>query len=184
MAHRTTLTVLLVVALVGCSSGPPPEPEQEPPRQPEPVQQTQPEPPPEPPKEEPASQEFEVTQEVYDRTFDQVNETIFELNTTIQRKDYETWLSYLTDNYIKNTSRAEYLERWKEDPLLQQKNLTLRCLEDFFKFVVVPIRSHVRLDDIEFVDQSHVYAYTVYKGEKYLLYSLVKTDEGWKVDFY
>jgi hypothetical protein len=178
--------VLLVVALVGCASGPPPEPEQEP--QPEPVQQTPPEPAPEPapdpPKEEPAPEEFEVTQEVYDRTFDQVNETISELNTTIQRKDYETWLSYLTDNYIENTSRPEYLERWKEDPFLQKKNVTLRDLQDFFNYLVVPTRSNVRLDEIEFVDQSHVYAYTVYKGEKYLLYSLVRTDEGWKVDFY
>ena len=38
--------------------------------------------------------------------------------------------------------------------------------------------------EIEFLDDNSVYAYIIHKGEKYLLYYLVKMEEEWKIGFY
>ncbi len=189
--------VASVLALGGCASAPPPEqavPQQAPPgAAAEPAQATpappapQPAPPAPPipaPEAQPPRPEYAVSKEVYNRTFDEIRAVITELNTHIARGEYEGWLEHLTDNYVRETSRQEYLDKWKEDPELKQRGIVLRSLHDFFEYRVVPTRSRAQLDEIQFVDDSHVYAYTVLRGEKYLLYYLVKTDKGWKVDFY
>jgi len=134
----------------------------------------------EPPAEEPPAeelQEFVVTEELYNQTFDDIEAVIAELNALIQAKDYDLWLTQLTDTYIEETSKSAYLSKWIKEP-------DQRDLKTYFLEVVVSTRSKVKLDEIEFIDDSSVCAYTVYKGEKYLLYYLVKTEDGWKVDFY
>jgi hypothetical protein len=46
----------------------------------------------------------------------------------------------------------------------------------------VPSRANDRVDDIEFISQKRVKAYTVsQKGERLRLYDLEKTNEGWKI---
>jgi hypothetical protein len=138
------------------------------------------------PEEKPEDQpaKFEVSEEVYKQTFDDIKSIIEKLNRIIHNREYKNWLNYLTDNYVKQTSRPEYLRRWQKDPRLQQKNIVLRTLKDYFDYVVVPTRSEAKLDEIEFRDDTHVYAYTVFQAKKYLLYNLVKTEKGWKIDFY
>ncbi len=181
--------VAYVLAAGGCVTAPGPVeapapavtvPAPTPPPEPPPP----PQPPAPPPAADPPKQEFSVTAEVYNRTFDQIREVIDELNGHIARAEYEGWLEHLTENYVRETSRQEYLDKWKDDPELKGRGIVLRTLKDFFVYRVVPTRSKAKLDEIQFLDDEHVYAFTVLRGEKYLLYSLVKTDKGWKVDFY
>jgi hypothetical protein len=199
------VAVLLVCALslCGCASPPPPQPVPQqpavqPPSQPTPpvepatqpaqqqatqpqvVEQPKPAPPPPPNKAQP----YAVTKEVYNRTFDEIRTVIDELNTHIAKREYDRWLEHLTPEYVHQTSRPEYLDKWKEDAELKRRGIVLKTLRDFFDYRVVPTRSNVKLDEIQFLDDTHVYAFTVLKGEKYLLYYLVRTDKGWKVDFY
>ena len=122
-------------------------------------------------------EEFIVTEELYNKTFDDIEAIINELNEVIQNKEYEKWLKYLTEEYIEETSKSEYLGKWFKDP-------DRRTLKYFFTEVVVPTRSKVKLDEIEFLDDNSVYAYIIHKGEKYLLYYLVKMEEEWKIGFY
>ncbi len=122
-------------------------------------------------------EEFIVTEELYNKTFDDIEAIINELNEVIQNKEYEKWLKYLTEEYIKKTSKSEYLGKWFKDP-------DKRTLKKFFTEVVVPTRSKVKLDEIEFLDDNSVYAYIIHKEEKYLLYYLVKIEEEWKIGFY
>jgi hypothetical protein len=186
--------VVFVLLVGGCWSTP--APVEEPaasdgpaaaPPPPEPLVPQEPPPPPptEPGPPEPAPKpEFSVTTEVYNRTFDEIRAVIDELNRHIAGGEYEGWLEHLTQNYVRETSRPEFLDKWRDDPELKQRGIVLRTLKDFFVYRVVPTRTTAKLDEIEFVDDEHVYAFTVLRGEKYLLYSLVKTAEGWKVDFY
>ncbi len=178
--------VACVLALGGCASAP--APEQTVPQQAPPTVVVEPAPaapaPAAPPAPQPPNPDYAVSKEVYNRTFDEIRAVITELNTHIARGEYDGWLEHLTDNYVHETSKQEYLDKWKEDPELKQRGIVLRSLHDFFAYRVVPTRSRAELDEIQFVDDSHVYAYTVLRGEKYLLYYLVKTDKGWKVDFY
>jgi membrane-associated HD superfamily phosphohydrolase len=191
--------VVSFVFLVSCSCTTAPETEAEatvPPSQKaetpkvEPQTETEEKPKPEEPaeqgKEESKSEpaKFEVSEELYKQTFDDIKSIIEELNRIIRSREYKTWLTYLTEEYVENTSRPEYLRRWQKDPRLIEKNIVLRTLKDYFDYVVVPTRSQAKLDEIEFRDDTHVYAYTVFEGKTYLLYYLVKTEEGWKIDFY
>jgi hypothetical protein len=158
----------------------PTQPVQQQATQPQPVEQPKPAPPPAPNMAQP----YAVTKEVYTRTFDEIRTVIDELNTHIAKREYDRWLEHLTPEYVNQTSRPEYLDKWKEDAELKRRGIVLKTLRDFFDYRVVPTRSNVKLDEIQFLDDTHVYAFTVLKGEKYLLYYLVKTDKGWKVDFY
>jgi membrane-associated HD superfamily phosphohydrolase len=126
---------------------------------------------------ETAEEEFIVTEELYNKTFDDIEAIINELNEVIQKKEYEKWLKYLTEEYIEKTSKSEYLSKWFKDP-------DRRTLKKFFTEVVVPTRSRVKMDEIEFLDDNSVYAYIIHKEEKYLLYYLVKIEEEWKIGFY
>ena len=160
-----------------------PEAEQKPEEKPE---ETKPEEIAEKPEEKPVEEppKFEVSEEVYKQTFGDIKSVIEELNRIIQNREYKNWLTYLTENYVKNTSRPEYLRRWQRDPRLKEKNIVLRTLKDYFDYVVVPTRSEAKLDEIEFLDDTRVYAYTVFESKKYLLYNLLRTEKGWKIDFY
>ena len=186
---------ILIAFFISCTSAPPPA--QEPPEKknvpeevkapeqkqaPPPIKSSETE---KPEEKTPKSQEeFKVTEELYKRTFEDINDVIEKLNTIIKNNEYDTWLTYLTDSYITETCKPDYLVKWQRDPRLIEKNITLRTLKDYFIYVVVPTRSQAKLDKIEFLDDTRVYAYTVFKGEQYLLYNLVKGDEGWKIDFY
>ncbi len=173
-----------LLALGGCVSTPPAPPVQPPAPVAQPAPQPGPEPAPTPAPEPPKKQEFTVSAEVYNRTFDEIRGVITELNTRIAKREYAGWLEHLTESYVRETSKQEYLDKWKEDPELKRRGIVLKTLRDFFDYRVVPTRSNVKLDEIQFVDDKHVYAFTVLRGEKYLLYYLVKTENGWKVDFY
>jgi hypothetical protein len=182
---------LCIFLVGGCVSAPPPpaQPVAAPPVvQPAPPQPPQPQPPVQPPvpqpQPEPPKQEYKVTTEVYNRTFDEIRAVITELNMHIAKREYSAWLEQLTQTYVTETSKQEYLDKWKDDPELKRRGIVLKTLRDFFDYRVVPTRSNVKLDEIQFSDDRHVYAFTVLRGEKYLLYYLVKTANGWKVDFY
>ena len=71
-----------------------------------------------------------------------------------------------------------------KDSRLQEQNIVLHSLRDYFDNVVVPRRFHAKLNDIEFLDDSRIYAYTIIRGEKYLLYYLINSADGWKIGFY
>ena len=186
----TSILILFFFLLYSCSSTSPPETE---------VEQAESKPQPsEAPagtaqmetqtatEEKPESEQkkFEVSKELYKQTFDDIESVIRELNRIIRNREYKNWLTYLTEAYVKKSSRPEYLIRWQKDPRLQEKKIVLRTLKDYFDYVVVPTRSEAKLDEIEFCDDTHVYAYTVFQSKKYLLYNLVKSEQGWKIDFY
>ena len=127
---------------------------------------------------------FEVSEEMYQETFQNIEVIIEELNQIIKNKDFDAWQTYLTEEYIEQTSKSEYLARWLKDSRLQKENIVLRSIQDYFDYVVVPRRFAAKLHEIEFLDDARVYAYTLIRGEKYLLYYLVKTQDGWKIGFY
>ena len=86
---------------------------------------------PEAPAEAPAAPEesFVVTEEVYNKTFDEVEEFIRNLNEIIRERDYQTWLTYLSDEYIRRTSDPGYLSEQSEKPLLKKKLNQQRLLK-------------------------------------------------------
>jgi hypothetical protein len=145
----------------------------------------QPEPEPEPAVEEPVEEEpeedFVVTEEIYKQTFEEIEAFIKRLNTIIRGKDFETWRTYLRDEYSGLYSNREYLREQSNKPLLKKHNIVLNSLEDYFLYVVVPSRSQAKLDEIEFLDSDHIKAISIIRETKGLLYLLVREEEDWKI---
>ena len=158
------------IILCSCMSFKPPAKE-EPPEQPvEVLEEAQPE-----------AEEFVVTEEVYSKTFDEIEVFIRNLNKIIRNEDYDTWLSYLSEDYIERTGDPEYLKQQSEQPLLKKSNVHLSSLRDYFTYVVVPSRTQAQLDEIEFIDESQVRAFAMIRNTKALLYFLVRENGDWKI---
>ena len=126
-------------------------------------------------------QVFEVSEEVYSRTFDEIRDFIDNLNQIIRERDFQTWLGFLSEDYIRTTSDPLFLREQSEKPLLKQNNVELTGLEDYFIHVVVPSRSQAQLDEIEFLDEDHVKAISIVRGTRVVLYLLVREQGSWKI---
>jgi hypothetical protein len=126
-------------------------------------------------------EEFVVSEEVYTKTFDEIEEFIRNLNKIIRNEDYDTWMTYLSDEYIARTSDPAYLKQQSQQPMLKKSSISLNSIRDYFVHVVVPSRIQAQLDEIEFIDENEVKAYAMIKNTKALLYLLVREDDMWKI---
>jgi hypothetical protein len=123
-----------------------------------------------------------VTEEVKTTTFVDVRSLIDSLNQIIRQKDYDAWLSHLTDAYVKYYSDPAILSRYSEYPVIKRKGVKLQTLQDYFIYVVYPSRQNDKVDDIEFVGANLVKAITINsKGDRNILYMLEKHGDAWKI---
>jgi len=133
------------------------------------------------PVEQPRGQEFVASQDLYRRTFAEVQVVIAALTRIIADGDYDQWVTYLTADYVSTTSSPGFLADASNSGVLKKSGIVLRSLRDYFNNVVV--RSHLQatLDDITFVDATHVKAITRIQDSPVILYYLVREDGRWKV---
>ena len=123
-----------------------------------------------------------ITVEVFNSTKTEVQQLIEKLNQIIRSRDYEGWVSFLSKEYREKLSAEEYLQTISASPVLVKQRISLKSLEDYFTHVVVPSRANDRVDDIEFIGQNKVKAFTLSaKGVRLRLYELEKNGEGWKI---
>ncbi len=165
-----------LIALSGCTSAPEPEPV--------PVEEPAPEPEPMPEEPQPVEEEeeFVVTQEIYEQTFVDVEALIEELNAIIQSEDFSAWREYLTDEYVAYYSDPAVLKGISDE--LKKKyryELRLRTLQDYFLYIVVGSRQEADLEEIEFIDENHLLAYSIVNETPAILYYLANEDGDWKI---
>jgi hypothetical protein len=137
-----------------------------------------------------------VSHEMYETTKVDIQALVGELNRIIRSRNFNAWLEYLADSYREEISSPAFLEEKTEelyrrdqivasnmgrDPRAVQKRILLTP-RDYFDNVVVPSRSNDRVDDITFVDDTNVKAYTIdSRGNRLILYDLVIIDQKWKI---
>ncbi|MDR2942594.1 MAG: hypothetical protein LBV17_08395 [Treponema sp.] len=129
---------------------------------------------------------FKVTKEQYDSTKEDVQHFIEKLNQTIRKKDYKAWKAALSTEYFNKISSPENLQQVSELPAMKTRRITLKTAEDYFINVVVPSRANSRVDDIEFIGENRVKAFTVTTNkageeQRLRLYDLEKTGNMWKI---
>jgi hypothetical protein len=118
-----------------------------------------------------------ISAEVKTATMTDIAAYVEQLNAIIRAKDFTAWKARLTDEYVRHFSDPEVLSG--PSKTLGRK---LADLRDYFLYVVYPSRQYDRVDDIEFISETEVTAYTVNpKGERLVLYSLEKIDGVWKI---
>jgi hypothetical protein len=155
-------------------------PQQGPIRQtPQPTQPTTP-----PPAEVEVFNPNQITQQQYTSTMEDVQRFIENLNRTITNKNYGSWRAALSTEYFNEISSPANLKQISEQPAMTTRKIVLRTAEDYFIHVVVPSRANSRVDDIEFISQTRVKAFTVNKtrtGEeqRLVLYDLERSGNSW-----
>ena len=147
----------------------------------------------------PASQAFDpsnISNELYEITKAEIQDIIERLDSIIRDRNYNAWLEYISASYLGEISSPEFLEERTEElyrrdqlvaaamgrnPRTVEKKV-LSTLRDYFDNVVVPSRAYDRVDDIDFLSETKVRAYTMNnRGAVLILYDLEIIDGTWKI---
>jgi hypothetical protein len=179
MKGKWLLLVLPLLGVFSCAGDPEPaEPEAPPP-----VVEVYQEPVAAPVPEEETFDPTTITQEVFEDTKSEIQRLVENLNRIISAKDYDSWLSYLGESRREEIHSPEYLQMTSETRALKSQGLVLKTAQDYFIYVVVPSRANARADDIEFVSQNRVKAYTVNQNgtSRLRLFDLEKNQGSWKI---
>ena len=128
-------------------------------------------------------QEFVASDEYYRKTFAEVQEVIAALTKLIAAGDFDGWVTYLSEEYQSTASSPAFLANASSSGVLKKNGIVLRNLKDYFDNVVVRSRMQATLDDITFVDATHVKAITQINGSSVILYYLERENGRWKVAF-
>jgi hypothetical protein len=129
---------------------------------------------------------FHITKEQYVETKEEVQHFIEGLNRIISRRDYKSWKAALSPEYFDKISSPENLQQVSELPAMKTRRIVLKDAEDYFINVVVPSRANSRVDDIEFIGEHRVKAFTIVtttsgEEQRLRLYDLEKTENIWKI---
>jgi hypothetical protein len=138
-----------------------------------------------------------ISEEKFATTKADIQALIAELNRIIRARNYFAWLGYLSAEYLDQINSAGFLEERTEelyrrdqivaanmgrDPRMVEKRI-LRTPRDYFENVVVPSRTNDRVDDIAYVSEDHIKAYTMdSRGQRLVLYELAQIDDKWKIN--
>jgi len=137
-----------------------------------------------------------ISEEIYTAAKIEIQALISDLNRIIRARNYDAWINYLDESYLGLISSRDFLNERTEDlykrdqivaqnmgkdPRLVEKKI-LRTARDYFTNVVVPSRSNDRVDDIDFISEHNVKAYTIdTRGQKLVLYHLAEINGKWKI---
>ncbi|MCL2410465.1 MAG: hypothetical protein FWC97_02365 [Treponema sp.] len=125
-----------------------------------------------------------ISYEHFVSTKEDVQEFIEMLNQLIRNRDYEAWKSHLSPGYLEAITSEENLRRLSGLPAMRMRRIVLRTSQDYFNHVVVPARANLRCDDIEFIGENRVRAFTIRTnraGEEHreILYNLERVGNTW-----
>ncbi len=124
---------------------------------------------------------YEMGEEEYQETKKDLSKLVEELNQIIASRNYQKWLTYLTNEYKEYYSDPAVLQEYSEAPLMKKYDIKLRSLKDYFNYVVVASRKDVRIDDIKALSENKVRAYMIVNNEPIVVYTLEKVDGQWKI---
>jgi len=138
-----------------------------------------------------------VSKAVYQAAKLDITYLIIKLNYIIKARDYDEWVKHLADSYFMEISDKNFLEEkteelYRRDQIVAQntgrdpnavEKVVLRTAKDYFDRVVVPSRANDRLDDISFISEDRVRAYTVddRRGQRLVLYDLAFINHNWLI---
>jgi hypothetical protein len=172
-AGRPFRVLICAVVLVASCVSQPTRPVEPPPDQSKPKEN--------PGTSAPSEGTFVASDELYRKTFREVQEVVQAITSLVSTGDYEGWLSYLTEDYVASRGSAAFLADASKAPVLKKNGIVLKDLRDYFNNVVVQSHLQATLDDIQFLDETHVKAIALVQGTPVILYYLVSEGGRWKV---
>jgi len=127
-----------------------------------------------------------ISQAKYVSTREEVQKFIEQQNKLIKERNFEAWRKSLSDEYFSKISSKENLKRISEQPAMKTRRIVLRTAQDYFDYVVVPSRADLHVDEIEFISENRVKAFTITPNkageeQKLRLYDLEKIGNSWTI---
>jgi hypothetical protein len=127
-----------------------------------------------------------VSQSKYLSTREEVQKFIEQQNKLIKERNFEAWKMSLSREYFAEISSQENLRRISAQPAMKTRRIVLRTAQDYFDYVVVPSRADLRVDEIEFISENRVKAFTITTNKageelRLRLYDLEKIGNSWTI---
>ena len=116
-----------------------------------------------------------------------IMQKIAELNAIMSKKDYSSWLKYISEDSKNYWSDSYTLLKASEKLPKELKGVKLKNLGDYFNYVFIPSRKGRQIDEIRYNSAKSVKAVQVTKTEDdktkiTVYYNFVKEDGDWKVE--
>jgi hypothetical protein len=127
-----------------------------------------------------------VSQAKYAATREEVQKFIEQQNKFIREGNFDAWKNSLSAEYFAEISSKENLKRISEQPGMKTRKIVLKTVQDYFEYVVVPSRADLRVDEIEFISENRVKAFTITTNkageeQRLRLYDLEKIGNSWTI---
>jgi len=127
-----------------------------------------------------------ISQAKYTSTREEVQKFIEQQNKLIKERNFDAWKNSLSPEYFAEISSKDNLKRISEQPAMKTRRIVLRTAQDYFDYVVVPSRADLRVDEIEFISENRVKAFTITTNkageeQKLRLYDLEKVGNSWTI---
>lgn len=121
-----------------------------------------------------------ITREAFEEDKKSILAIIDTLSDIMANKDYKRWRTYVDDASIKYWSTKTNLQ--KAQSRLPVKGITLKNLEDYFKYVFIPSRTGRTVDEIRYETDTQVKVVHVEGDEDTVYYYFKKSANGeWKL---
>jgi hypothetical protein len=148
------------------------------------------------PEEKPFDPE-NVSQEDKDTVMRDIQEMVGKLNAIVKAKNFNDWMSYMAEPSLRKLNSRAFLDERANDlfkknqsiaavqgqDITRVRKINFRNPQDYFNYVVVPSHTNDHVDDIGFISETQVTAYTrdEEKGQRLILYDLENIDGKWKI---
>lgn len=129
-----------------------------------------------------------VSKETFNADKAAILKKISELNDIMTKKDYNSWLKYISEDSKKYWSNSYTLLKASEKLPKDLKGLKLKNLNDYFNYVFIPSRKGRQIDEIRYNSAESVKAVQVTKSEENdktkitVYYNFIKEDGDWNVE--
>ena len=122
----------------------------------------------------------------YAATREEVQKFIEQQNILIREGNFDEWRKSLSDEYFAEISSKENLKQLSQQPGMKTRKIVLKTPQDYFEYVVVPSRADLHVDEIEFISENRVKAFTMITNkageeQRLRLYDLEKIGDSWTI---
>ncbi len=109
----------------------------------------------------------------------EIEVVVSKLNAITAESDYSGWIGFMSAEYKKEYSNPAVLKQVSKGLPGAAKGIQLKNLQDYFKFVFVPSRQNVRVDDIIYKSPTRVKVIKKDNGKSLIFYNLEKINNRW-----
>ena len=124
--------------------------------------------------------EEEITFDTFAADKQAILDAVDKLAEIMQKKNFKLWLGYISPESKAYWSDPENLK--SASARMPVKQLQIRSLEDYFKFIFCPAREGKHIDEIRYISGTTVLAVQVTEDKDIIYYTFIKRNGEWKVE--